>query len=330
LTIVSEARQVTLLESQVKLDVSQPVQRFNWDGRSKYGTFLESGEYVLVVVVVREDGWKHSAQYPVVVGGNLQSQEIVALMSKARRIECLSGQLPIDYVPGKQFLRIGREPLKASTIGILNYVYYIPLGAIRDILDFPVKFLFSLTGVGHVLTVVAPFVGSYELGRSIWKLDRADYYDPVWGYDESAWNHDKKVVEQRSLTTAALAPAWVLAYAGVMSIVSWAGTEDGIGKGFMSYIDSNAYMNGYDWKYFFPNYRSLDFSTVRVDREMLERIEGQIMLSNRSLQLRIDAVNKEVDDFNRSKLAPFRREIAEKHNKELCERAVMTVKGKNK
>lgn len=329
-SIVSEARQVTLLDSQVTLDASQPVQLFNWDGKSKYGSFLENGEYVLTVVVVREDGWKHSAQYPVIVGGNLQSQEIVALAGKAQRFECLSGQIPVDYMPGKRFLKIGKEPLKASTIGIWNYVYYIPLGAIRDILDFPVKFLFSLKGVGHVLTIAAPFVGSYQLGRSIWKLDRAEYYDPVWGYDESAWDHDKGVVEKRALTTAALAPAWVMAYAGLMSIVSWAGTEDGIGKGFMSYIDSNAYRNGYDWKYFFPNYRSLDFSTVRVDQKKLKHLEGQIRLTNKSIQLGIDAVNREVDDFNRNKLVPFKQEISEKYNKELHERAVMTVKGKKK
>ncbi len=330
LRIASEEREVVLLETYVKLDSSAAVQRFTWDGKSKYGTFLEDGNYVLVVEAVREDSWKHSSRYGVVVESNLKTPEVVALQRKARRVESLAGQHRVECIPDKRFVKIGDEPLRASMKGLWNHVYYISLGAIRDGLDFPVKFLLSLDVVGHVLTATGPFVGGYEIGRSTWKLDRKDYYDPLSGFDKDAWDHDKKVVKHRSLAMGALGPVWAMAYAGIMSVVCWAGTEEGIVKGFKSYIDSNVLMDGYDSKYFFPNYRSLDFSSVRVDEEELARLEARVRKINKDIQAQIDSLNNEVTAFNGGRFAVFKREKVQDLNKKLHDRAEMKVTGREK
>jgi hypothetical protein len=330
LRITSEERKVVLLETPVKLDSSASVQRFTWDGKNKFSTFLENGNYVLLVDTVREDGWKHSCRYRVVVESNLKTPEVVTLQRKARRIESIAGQYRVECIPGKRFVKIGEKPLKASMKGFWNHVYYIPLGAIRDGLDFPIKFLLSLDGVGHVLTATGPFVGGYELGRSLWKLDKKDYYDPLFGFDKDAWDNDKQVVKHRSFATGALGPVWAMAYAGIMSVVCWAGTDEGVVKGFKSYIDSNVLMDGYDSKYFFPNYRSLDFSSVRVDEEELARLEARVRMTNKDIQSQLNSLNKEVTAFNRDRFAEFKREIIQKLNKNLHDRAHMKIKGREK
>ncbi len=326
--ILAEARTEVILEAPVKLDPTAPFQRALWDGKSKYGRFVENGDYVFVVEAAREDGWYHSSQRLVRVDGNLGTPEVTALQKKARRVGSITGQRHIDYLPERQFVKIGVEPLKPSMKGFWNYVYYIPIGAIRDGLDFPVKYLLSLKGIGHVMTVTSPFAGGYAIGRSLWKIDKDDYIDPMLGFDKASWDHDKKAVDQRTLASGVLGPVWALAYAGVMSIVSWAGTEDGIGKGFTSYINSNVYKKGYDSKYFFPNYRSLDFSVAHVDKKELARLEAKVSKINSSIENEIRLVNLATDRFNATRLHAFKRAIAAKHNQELYDRAEMTVKAK--
>ena len=102
-----------------------------------------------------------------------------------------------------------------------------------------------------------------------------------------------------------------------MSVVSWAGTEDGIVRGFTSYIDSNAFRKGYDFKYFFPNYRSLDFSFIRVDEEKLRLLEAKVRQANEDIRAQTRSVNERTDQFNRTKVSPFKRAIAEKYNKNI-------------
>ena len=323
--VIAEARDEVLLDTPALIDAASAAQQIMWDGKSKYAMFVENADYVFEVEAVREDGWKHSAAYRVKIGGNLGTAKVLALRQKAQRIESLSGKRRVSYLPDKDFVKIGQEPLKSSMKGFWNYVFYIPLGAIRDGLDFPLKWLLSLKGVGHVLTATAPVVGGYSVGQSLWKINKDDYYDPMLGFDEDSWDHDKDVIQQRSMATGILGPVWALAYAGVMSVVSWTGTEGGIAKGFSSYIDSNAFRNGYDPKYFFPNYRGLDFSTVRADEKELARLEARVRQTNQSITAEISAINREVDTFNHSRLQRFKREITARYNKELYDFAEMTI-----
>ena len=331
--IIAAARGEVMLEEAVKLDASAHVQRILWDGRTRRGTFARSDDYVFVVEAVREDGWMYAAQCKVAVGGNMETPHVAASREKLARIEGLCGQRRADCIPEKKFMKVGEKPLKGSTKGMWNYVYYVCIGALRDGLDFPVKFLLSLKGVGHVLTVTTPFAGGYEAGRVLWKVDKKDYrgYDPVlgeWQFDREAYDKDRKVAEQRSLATGALGPVWAFAYAGVMSIVSWAGTDDGIAGGFSSYINSNAFRNGCDWKYFFPNYRSLDFSSVRVDGKALADMEAQVREHNQAITDEVDSFNRSVDTFNRDEMDAFRRAVAGKYSEKLHDAAEMTLRQK--
>lgn len=323
--LLAEARNEVMLETSVRLDPAAPVQRFAWDGKSKYGRYVEAEDYSFTVEAVREDGWKHSATFAVRIGGNIVTTETEALRSKALRIESLSGQRRLSYLPDKQFVKLGEKPMKSSMTGFWNHIYYVPLGAIRDGLDFPIKYLLSLKYVGHALTATAPFVTGYGIGNALWSIDRADYYDPVMGYDEDAWDHDEQVIEQRAMASGVLGPVWGLAYAGIMSVVSWAGTEGGIARGFTSYIDSNAFRNGYKAKYFFPNYRSLDFATSRIDQEELARLKTKINHTNQSIRNEIASTNRNVDLFNRNKMQRFKREVSVHYKQKLHEYAEMTV-----
>lgn len=332
LRILPESRTNIVFEAPVTVNVSAPIQEVLWDGRDKYAMFLRNGDYIFVVRAVREDGWEYTCEYVVEIGGNLETPKVMGFRKKARRIEVLSGQRQLDCIPGKPLVKIGEKPLKGSVKGLWNYVYYISIGAIRDVLDFPVKFLLTLPGLGHALTVTAPFGGGYLFGQSLWQINKNDYYyyDPMAGsrFDKDSYNNDKKVIEQRSLASAGAGPLWALAYAGVMSVISWAGTEDGIAKGFTSYRKSNALSEGYKSKYFFPNYRSLDFTIVREDKEALARLEEEVRRRNEGIMHELNSINQRIDKFNGKKMWPFKRSIADRFKKELYDLAVMTLKGK--
>jgi len=326
LSHIGAVRNESLLETLVKIDTASAKQIAGWDGKDKYGKFMENGDYVILLEAVRKDGWKSSASINITIGGNTGTQEVKTLKSKSRRIESLEGQKRIEYIPGKQFVKVGLKPLKSDMTGFWNYFYYIPWGALRDGLDYPVKALLSTKYVGHALTATAPFIGGYTVGESMTSLKRGDYYDPVMGFDEDSWNHDKDVASQRAVASGVLGPVWGLTYAGIMSVVSWAGTDEGISKGFKSYINSNAFRNGYDSKYFFPNYHSLDFSTVRVDEDELEKLETKVRQTNLSIRKEIEEVNRETDSFNRQDLVRFKRDVTNIYNKKLFDLAEITIK----
>jgi hypothetical protein len=327
--ILAAARRDVVFEREIKPDTEKSKQRFEWDGRNDLGEFFKTGDYVISITATRKDAWKHSADLSVVIGGNLQTSKAVTLLKRTLRIQTLSGQHHVNYIVGKHVKEVGEKPIKGSTMGFWNYVYYIPLGAIRDGLDFPIKYVCSLPYAGHGMTFLIPMFGCYQTGQEIWGLKRSEYRDPMSGdLDKDAWDHDTKVVDQRSAAMVVLAPVWALAYAGMMSVVSWAGTDDGIEKGFYSYIESNAFQEGYKFEYFFPNYRSLDFSNTRIDQYALENLQAEVSEKNRSLQAEIDAAKAKIDEFNKNQMAPFMRTIEQKFNKELYDYAEMTVKKK--
>jgi hypothetical protein len=324
--IFDSIRRETALEIVPKFDRTTPTQRVEFNGKDKNGAFLRTGSYIFTLEALREDGWKFTAECPVSVSENLQTPKAVALTKKVQRAEQLSGQSLIDLIPDKPFVVVGEKPIKGTKKGTLYYIYYIPVGAIRDGVDLPVKFVCSLPVAGQVMSFVFFAGAGYAIGQSAWTPDKSDYYDPMTGFDKSGYNSDKKAAQMGSVGTAILAPVWFVIYAGLMSATSWAGTDDGIESGFNSYIESNAFRKGYDSKYFFPNYRSLVHTATVVDEEELARMEAQVERTNALIRSEIVSTNRGAELFNRNQMEPFKRAIAEKYNKELYDFVEMSIK----
>jgi hypothetical protein len=324
--ILDSAKRETVLEIAAKFDRTVPTQRVEFNGKDKNGTFLKTGAYIFALEAAREGGWRYSAEYPVGLSENLRTQKGVSLAQRSQRIEQLSGQRTITSIPGKPLVAIGEKPIRGTKKGTLYYVYYFPIGAIRDALDFPVKFLCSLPVAGHVMTPVFFGGAGYAIGQSVSSVNKSDYYDPLTGFDKAGYDSDKSVAQQEAIGMGLLAPVWGVAYAGLMSVTSWAGTDDGAVRGFNSYIDSNAYHGSYDPKYFFPNYRSLVFTSTSIDEEELARLQAAVEQKNAVIRSEIASTNQGINLFNQNKMEPFKRAAAEKFNRELHEYAQMTVK----
>lgn len=328
--VTDSTGKTVLAESEVVMNPQKEMQTARWDGRDRANEFLAKGGYRLRITATRDDSWKHSAEMEVVCGGNFDTEKAKNLMEKSRRASLLTGKQDVQSAPDLRDLRVSKEPMMGSCAGAWNLVYYIFIGSVRDAVDFPVKYLCSQPVVGHALTVAGPVSAGYMLGKTVYDVDKADYYDPVAGFDEDTYEKDKDASKLNSAGFAVLAPVWVFAYAGVMSVVSWAGTEDGIAGGFNSYFDSNVFADGYDYKYFFPNYRSLNFSDLRVDDEALAEMNSRIESRRREIQSKVVRYNEAGRTFNMEKMRPFRNRVREAYNSELYDYIELEMKSATK
>jgi hypothetical protein len=323
---MDSAGKSTFYEKEVRIVPSTERNSAEWQGIDKSGAFLPPAKYQLVVRAVRQtDGWSCMTRTSVAVGGNTATPEFKSLLDRSVRTKMLSGKLPVTEAEGKKHVRVKKEPMISTSKGQWNTLYYICIGSIRDGLDFPIKYLCSTPYLGHALTVVLPVAGAYSVGKSAYNLDRADYYDPLAGYDEDAWQSDSRAADANAATMSILAPVWALAYGGVMSVMAWAGTDDGIEKGFNSYIESNTFNRGYDWKYFFPNYRSLNFSDMRVDEEELGKLQRKILDMNNEADLAMRKTNEKIRNFNAANIQPRVAEMEKSVTAELHDFAVITI-----
>lgn len=326
---VLDAGETTIFaEKEIDLNRREEIQSVKWDGRDRGNDFLKPGDYVIKLQAAREDLWKHVFKMEVAVDGNYNSEKAKSLMHRSRRIAGLYGQHSVKTVPDMKELNVETEPLVGTSKGMWNLVYYIFIGSIRDALDFPVKYVCSQPYIGHALTVALPVGVGYTVGQKVWEIDKEDYFDPLAGYATDAYNDDKRTARLNSAGMTVLAPVWALAYAGVMSVISWTGTEKGIVGGFNSYIESNAFNKGYDSRYFFPNYHSLDFSDTRVDMAALEEMNEKISKREILIEAKLGIYNDNVEKFNRNEMKPFKSAIMEKFDKELRDFVEMTVKKK--
>jgi len=312
-------------ESEIELDKEQDLEVFEWDAKDRTGKLLEPGVYIIRMTATRNDGWIHEKETIFVTTNNTGTEVAKDLIAKSRRASLLEQNRRINYIPGKHPLEITVQPLKGTTRGFWNTVYYIFIGSIRDGVDFPVKYVCSLPYIGHAATCIIPVGGGYAAGQQIYGVDKQDYHDPIYGFDKKNYDEDKKTADRNSAGMAILGPVWGIAYAGIMSVVSWAGTDDGIVGGFNSYVNSNAFNEGYKYEYFFPNYRSLDFTNQMLDEAELARLQNEVNKRSADIAADINTRNSRLDALNLRTFMPFKRQFEERASAELNEYIEITI-----
>jgi hypothetical protein len=284
-----------------------------WNAGDSPGFELRPRSYKVELAAHGPKGWKHIRVYVMNLTGNFENKDVREVRWKEDRIRNIQGQLPVTHIPGRKRWEIVEKPKKVSWGGALSWPYYCTIGAIRDGLDFPIKFLYSLPGLGHALTVAHPAT-TYMAVKGGMEVDKDDYYDPFWGPDDTAYRRDKSSVE---LTAAGAAVTSIFVIPAVGAVVSWAGTDDGLVKGFNSYYMSNAFADGYKSEYFFPNWRSLDFTVVRDDPERENQLLSQAAAKNAKLIADIKKINSAIGKFNLDKFSKFKGKQYAESRKEL-------------
>jgi tetratricopeptide (TPR) repeat protein len=307
-----------LLEKTVEVKKDSLTDSIEWIAGTSPGFVLRPRTYKVELSTKGKEDWQWTREYSMKLSGNFDAREVRDAAKKEDRFRALQGQLHLTHIPGQKRWELVEKPKMFSWKGFWSYPYYGTVGVIRDGLDFPVKFLYSVPGLGHALTVAHPFL-VFTAVEAAQDVKKDDYESIFWGPLSDADEQYKSDKQAAKGNAALAAAASLVAVPAVMSVVSWAGTDDGISKGFLSYYESNAFSNGYDRKYFFPNWRSMDFEVIRDDPEKEKSLLTEAKNKNEGLNGRIRSRNEEISGFNIEKFFKWRFELLTEARKNLKE-----------
>ncbi len=305
-----------LLDKKVELKKDNLTAKFEWLVGESPGFALRPRTYKISVTSHGKKDWSWTREYLIGITGNFDAKEVAEVARKEDRYRALQGQLPLTHIPGRKRWELVEVPKQFSWKGFLSYPYYGTVGAIRDGLDFPIKALYSVPGLGHALTVVHPAL-VFVMVDGAQGVKKDEYESIFWGPLSDADEKYKSDKQAAKGNAALAAVASFVAIPAIMSVFSWAGTDDGIAKGFYSYYDSNAFQNGYKQEYFFPNWRSMDFTVIKDDPVKEKKLLRQAKEKNARLNGEIEAANKVIDSFNLESYSKWRFDLYKNARKSL-------------
>jgi len=311
-----------LLKRTIQVDAKSLSGTIAWKAGESHGFELRPRTYRIEITTEGPEKWIWKRIYEMPLNGNFDARVVREVAWKEDRIRSLSGQLHVTHIPGKKRWELVEKPTKVSFGGYFTYPYYCTVGALRDGFDFPIKFLYSMPGLGHALTIAHP-VTAYTMVKGSYGVDKDDYYDPFWGFDDTAYNKDKSRVR---VTAIGVALSTFLVLPAVAAVVSWAGTDDGLAEGFLSYYRSNAFSEGYKDEYFFPNWRSMNFNIVRVDSVREKALLKQAAKKNEALNRQIGKRNETINKFNMESFSRFKSGLYSVERKNLENILMVDVK----